>query len=67
LPLEKFAEAAPSHKADIVALLAPLTVTMPAMKTTVDAFVQAGLRDSARIIVGGAPVTAHSARQSGRR
>ena len=62
---DKFIEAARNHKADIVALSALLTVTMPAMKTTVDAFSQAGLRDSVKIIVGGAPVTSHYAKEIG--
>jgi methanogenic corrinoid protein MtbC1 len=62
---EKFIEAARSHKADIVALSALLTVTMPAMKTTVEAFCQAGLRDSVKIIIGGAPVTAQYAQAIG--
>jgi 5-methyltetrahydrofolate--homocysteine methyltransferase len=62
---EKFIEAARTHNADIVALSALLTVTMPAMKTTVEAFRQAGLRDSVKIIVGGAPVTANFAREIG--
>jgi 5-methyltetrahydrofolate--homocysteine methyltransferase len=62
---EKFIEAARSHKADIVALSALLTVTMPAMKTTVDAFAQAGLRESVKIMVGGAPVTPHFAEEIG--
>jgi len=65
VPSEKFIEAARSHKADIVALSALLTVTMPAMKTTVEAFCQAGLRNSVKIIVGGAPVTAHYAQEIG--
>ena len=59
VPPEECVEAARSHKADIVELSARLTVTMPAMKTTVEAFSQAGLRDSVKIIVGGAPVTPH--------
>lgn len=58
-PPEKFVEAARSHKADIVELSALLAVTMPAMKTTVEAFSQAVLRDSVKIIVGGGPVTHH--------
>lgn len=62
---EKFIEAARSHKADIVALSALLTVTMPGMRTTVEAFCQAGVRSSVKIIVGGAPVAAHYAQAIG--
>lgn len=54
---EKFLEAAQSGKADIVALSALLTVTMPSMQKTIDAFKAAGWRDKVKIIVGGAPVT----------
>lgn len=54
---ERFIEAARESKADIVALSALLTVTMPAMKTTIEAIKQAGLRDQVKIMVGGAPVT----------
>lgn len=54
---ERFIEAARGSKADIIALSALLTVTMPAMKTTIEAIKQAGLRDQVKIMVGGAPVT----------
>jgi 5-methyltetrahydrofolate--homocysteine methyltransferase len=43
--------------ANIVAMSALLTTTMPSMKTTVDAIKQAGVRDQVKILVGGAPVT----------
>jgi 5-methyltetrahydrofolate--homocysteine methyltransferase len=54
---ERFIEAVASRNADLVALSALLTVTMGWMKTTIDAFRAAGLRDKVKIIVGGAPVT----------
>jgi len=54
---ERFIEAAGTHKAQLVALSALLTVTMPAMRTTIHAFEAAGLRDSVKIMVGGAPIT----------
>ncbi|MCP4670988.1 MAG: cobalamin-binding protein [Desulfobacula sp.] len=44
-------------KAQIVCLSALLTTTMPMMKQTIDAIVEAGLRDQVKIMVGGAPVT----------
>ncbi len=34
---------------------------MPAMKTTIEALENAGLRDKVKVIVGGAPVTQHFA------
>ena len=54
---ERFMEAAASKNANLVALSALLTVTMTSMKTTIDAFQTAGLRDKVKIMVGGAPVT----------
>ena len=54
---ERFVEAAAGHGAGLVALSALLTVTMPAMKTTVDAFRAAGLRGKVKIMIGGAPVS----------
>ncbi len=43
--------------ADILGLSALLTTTMPSIETTIQALQEAGLRDSVKIIVGGAPVT----------
>jgi len=54
---ERFIAAAAKHNAGLVALSALLTVTMGSMKTTVDAFQSAGLREKVKIMVGGAPVT----------
>jgi 5-methyltetrahydrofolate--homocysteine methyltransferase len=54
---ERFIEAASANNANLVALSALLTVTMSSMKTTVEAFRAAGLREKVKIIVGGAPVT----------
>ena len=57
---EKFVETQKAEKADIIALSALLTTTMEEMKSTVDAFIAAGLRDEVIIMVGGAPVTEKS-------
>jgi corrinoid protein of di/trimethylamine methyltransferase len=65
VPPERFVEAADVKKADIVALSALLTVTMPAMRRTIEAFTQAGLRERVKIIIGGAPVTDQYARSIG--
>lgn len=54
---EKFIQAIADHKADIVALSALLTTTMPMMKQTVEAITESGLRDQVKILVGGAPVS----------
>jgi 5-methyltetrahydrofolate--homocysteine methyltransferase len=54
---EKFIETVKAKNANIVALSALLTTTMPAMKTTIEAFKQAGLREQVKILIGGAPLT----------
>ncbi len=51
----KFVEAAKG--ADIVALSALLTTTMPAMQTTIKALKKAKIRDKVKVMVGGAPLT----------
>lgn len=52
-----FVDAVREHKPDLVGMSALLTTTMTQMKTTIDALVEAGLRDSVKIMIGGAPVT----------
>ena len=54
---ENFVEEIKKKNAQIVCLSALLTTTMPAMKQTVDAIVESGLREQVKIMVGGAPVT----------
>jgi methanogenic corrinoid protein MtbC1 len=49
-----FVKAAMDKKADVIALSALLTTTMPAMEKTIKAVREAGI--SSRIIIGGAPV-----------
>ncbi len=62
---QKFIDAVHQHNANIVCLSALLTVTMPSMRTTIDAFKNAGVRDRVKIMVGGAPVTAQYAQEIG--
>ncbi|MCL2004492.1 MAG: corrinoid protein [Oscillospiraceae bacterium] len=57
VPPEKFLEAYKAEAPDVIALSALLTTTMGEMKSTVDAFVEAGERGNVVIMVGGAPVT----------
>ena len=54
---EQFISAVRDKGANIVAMSALLTTTMPAMKATVDALKQAGVRGQVKILVGGAPIT----------
>ena len=51
----KFVAAAKDNKANVVALSALLTTTMPAMQATINAIKEAGI--TVKTIVGGAPVT----------
>jgi 5-methyltetrahydrofolate--homocysteine methyltransferase len=54
---EQFVAAVKEKRANIVAMSALLTTTMPSMKTTIDALKQAGVRDRVKVLVGGAPIT----------
>jgi len=51
-------DTAKSENIRIIALSGVLTLAIDAMKATVEAFEKAGMRDSVKIIIGGAPVTA---------
>ena len=57
VPPEKFIAAIQDKHAHMVGLSALLTTTLPAMKTTIEAFRTAGIRDHVKVMVGGAPVT----------
>ena len=62
---DKFVEAVRDKKPQIVGLSALLTTTMPAMKTTIEALKEAGVRDSVKVMIGGAPVTQRYADEIG--
>lgn len=51
--------------ASVIGLSALLTTTMPMIGETIKAIDEAGLRDQAKIMIGGAPVTAEYAEQIG--
>ncbi len=53
----KFIEAVQAEQAHLIGISALLTTTMPAMKRTIDALVEAGLRENVKVMIGGAPVT----------
>jgi corrinoid protein of di/trimethylamine methyltransferase len=65
VPAERFVDAVRTKKANLVCLSALLTVTMPSMKTTIEALQAAGVRQQIKILVGGAPVTQKFADQIG--
>ena len=54
---EKFVAAIRENQPNLIGLSALLTTTMQNMKSTIEALVQAGLREQVKIIIGGAPVT----------
>jgi corrinoid protein of di/trimethylamine methyltransferase len=62
---EKFVDAIQRSDANLVCLSALLTVTMPSMRTTIEALKQAGVRERVKVLVGGAPVTRQFAQQIG--
>ncbi|HNV00252.1 MAG: corrinoid protein [Verrucomicrobia bacterium] len=62
---EQFVKAVREGKANVVAMSALLTTTMPAMKTTIEALEQAGLREKVKVLIGGAPITQKYAEEIG--
>lgn len=57
VPADKFIEAVKTHDAQILAISALLTTTMPEMQKILELADQSGLRNTIKIIVGGAPIT----------
>ncbi len=62
---EKFIATIRDKNANIVALSALLTTTMPSMRTTIEALKQAGVRDRVKVLIGGAPITQQYADEIG--
>ena len=62
---EQFVNTVKEKKANVIALSALLTTTMPSMKTTIDALQQAGVRQQVKVIIGGAPITQKYATEIG--
>ena len=54
---DQFIDAVEEHQATLLGMSALLTTTMPNMGKTIEAFIDADLRDQVKIMVGGAPVT----------
>lgn len=54
---EIFVDAIKDNQPDILGLSALLTTTMPMLKKTVETVMNSGLRNSIKIIIGGAPVS----------
>lgn len=62
---ERFVQAAKEQDCQVICLSALLTTTMGVMEEVVRAAEAAGIRNSVRIMVGGAPVTEAFCRQIG--
>lgn len=62
---EEYVDAVRNGGADIVAMSALLTTTMPNMQATIEALEAADLRQSVKVLIGGAPVTDSYARSIG--
>jgi len=62
---EVFVRAVREQKPTLVGMSALLTTTMVRMKATIEALEEAGLRESVKIMVGGAPVTEAFAKEIG--
>lgn len=54
---EQMVEAIQQNQPDLIGLSALLTTTMPQMVSVIEALKSAGLRDSVKVMVGGAPLT----------
>lgn len=62
---DKFLAAIKEKRANLIALSALLTTTMPFIKAVIDALKEAGLRDQVKVMIGGAPVTQDFANEVG--
>jgi len=60
-----FVQAVETHQPKIIGMSALLTTTMVQMRSIIEALEQAGLRDSLKIMVGGAPLTNSYAKEIG--
>jgi 5-methyltetrahydrofolate--homocysteine methyltransferase len=58
---EKFVEMVKAEKPDILGMSSLITTTMPSLSSVIKALEEAGLRNTVKVIVGGAPVTQHFA------
>ncbi|MBS7626919.1 corrinoid protein [Candidatus Bathyarchaeota archaeon] len=65
VPPERFIEEVKRSRAQIMGLSCLLTTTLPAMKRTIEALQESGLRPAVKVIVGGRPVTETLAKELG--
>ncbi len=62
---EQFIDAIESKGAQIIAMSALLTTTMPQMRSTIEEIQKRGLKDKVKIMIGGAPITLEYANDIG--
>ncbi len=62
---EAFLEAIKEHNPDILGMSAMLTTTMLSMERVINSLAEVGVRDTVKIMIGGAPVTQDYAAQIG--
>ncbi|MGW8181906.1 MAG: cobalamin-dependent protein, partial [bacterium] len=65
VPAEKFVEKVRELKPDILGLSALMTTTITEQRNVIEALKKAGLRDSVKVLVGGAAVTSKWAKEIG--
>ena len=65
VPPEAFVESVKEHQPQVLGLSALLTTTMIAMREVIEAIQEAGLRDTVKVMIGGAPVTKEYADEIG--
>ena len=65
VPTEEFIKVIAEQKPEIVGMSALLTTTMPSMKEVIEALDDSNLRDSVKVMIGGAPVTDDFAKEIG--
>jgi 5-methyltetrahydrofolate--homocysteine methyltransferase len=54
--IEKFVETVKANRPNILALSTLLTTTMPMMKSVIESLIEANVRNSLKVMIGGAPV-----------
>ena len=62
---EAFVDAVKEYEPDVLGMSALLTTTMRAMESTIKVLEEAGVRDTVKVMIGGAPVTQSFADQIG--
>ena len=57
VPADKFIQAVKDNKPHVVGMSALLTTTMIQIRENIKAFIEAGIRNNVKVLIGGAPVT----------